>query len=520
VIGAGPSGLVALKELAERGHDVVAFEEKASLGGVFSGAYKNLTLTTSNVNIAFGAYPLRAGFTPTMWTSKEYVEYLRDFARYFDLVPRICFSTRVESLYRNSAGEGWLLETSQRGNAAPERHEFDHVVICSGLNSQTERPILPGEDRFRGEILHSSEFTSAERFRGRRVLVVGLGESGSDIALEIARVAQTSAVSTRNGPGYVIPRYFGAMVSDLDTNRCYHAIPRCLAGRFPLNAKSRIEQWYRSPADDAAVLGVARELNAARGLPWQRRIGTKNTAFIEAMLYHGMLYKPELARVEADQVVFTDGSSVPCDTIICCTGFAPSFPFLADNHPELAEKARSPRRLFKRSFHPDYGAGLAWVGFVRPGIGSIPPCAEMQARYVALVVGGERELPPADAMRADIEREARLDLEQFPDDAPRLGALTDYMRFLNGLGRLIGCNPPLAQLFCTKPTLWAKVMFGPIAGAQFRLVGPGATPASAETALRELPTMPRLVLAYEFAILAASKVLSLLGVRRLRPIGF
>jgi hypothetical protein len=63
-------------------------------------------------------------------------------------------------------------------------------------------------------------------------------------------------------------------------------------------------------------------------------------------------------------------------------------------------------------------------------------------------------------------------------------------------------------------------MFGPIAGAQFRLVGPGATPASAETALRELPTMPRLVLAYEFAILAASKVLSLLGVRRLRPIGF
>jgi dimethylaniline monooxygenase (N-oxide forming) len=347
-----------------------------------------------------------------------------------------------------------------------------------------------------------------------------LGESGSDVALEVARVAETSAISTRKGPGYVIPRYFGGTVSDLDTNRCYHAIPRSLAGSTLLNAKSRIEEWYRSPEDDAAVLGMARELNAERGLPWQRRIGTKNTAFIEAVLYHGMRYRPELARIESDHVVFTDGSSFSCDTIILCTGFVPSFPFLADRHPKLAEEVRSSRQLYKRTFHPHYGAGIAWVGFVRPGIGSIPPCSEMQARYVALVVSGERALPSATAMLADIRSEARVDLEQFPDDAPGLGALTDYMRFLNGLGRLIGCNPPLARLFRRKPMLWAKVMFGPICGAQFRLVGPGATPASAEATLRALPTMPRMVLAYEFAILGGSKVLSLLGLRRLRPLGF
>jgi dimethylaniline monooxygenase (N-oxide forming) len=284
--------------------------------------------------------------------------------------------------------------------------------------------------------------------------------------------------------------------------------------------KTRIENRYRSPLDDAAVLRVAKRINDARGLPWQRRFGTKNTAFIEAMLYHGTLYKPDVARLEPDHVVFTDGSTFHCDTIICCTGFAPTFPFLAKTHPDLADGHRDPRRLFKRMFPPRYGAGLAWVGFVRPGVGSIPPCSEMQARYLALVVSGERSLPSMDAMLADVEREARLDLEQYPEDAPRLKALTDYLRFLDGLARLIGCSPPLMRLFWTRPALWARVVFAPIVGAQFRLVGPGATPDRAEAALRQLPTMPKPVLACEFAVLVVSKALSLLGVRRLKPVGF
>jgi dimethylaniline monooxygenase (N-oxide forming) len=310
------------------------------------------------------------------------------------------------------------------------------------------------------------------------------------------------------------------MVSDLDTNRCYHAIPVCLAGSLPLRIKSSIEGWFRSSTDDSEVLRVARELNDARGLPWQRRFGTKNTAFIEAMLHHGALYKRDIARLEADRAIFTDGSEFECDTIICCTGFAPRFPFLAGRHPQLAEAATLPRGLFKRTFHPHCGAELSWVGFVRPGVGSIPPCSEMQARYVALVLTAERTLPAPDAMLLEIEREAQLDLEQFPDDAHRLGALTDYMRFLDGLGQLIGCNPPLMRMFFTQPAIWAKVMFGPITAAQFRLVGPGATPERAAASLRALPTMPKAVVACEFSILLLSKLLSLLGVQRLKPTGF
>ena len=414
-----------------------------------------------------------------------------------------------------------MVETSSSvGVPSSGRYEFDHVSICSGVNAQMQRPGFEGEQRFRGQILHSTEFDGSALWKGRRVVVVGLGESGSDIALAVARVAEATAISTRKGPGYVIPRYYGGVVSDLDTNRCYHAIPVCLAGSLPLRMKSLIERWFQSSMDDSEVLRVARELNDARGLPWQRRFGTKNTAFIEAMLHHGALYKGDIARLEADRAVFTDGSAFECDTIICCTGFSPRFPFLSGRHPRIAEAAALPRGLFKRTFHPHCRAELSWVGFVRPGIGSIPPCSEMQARYVALVVTGERTLPARDVMLAEIERDARLDFEQFPDDAHRLGALTDYMRFLDGLGQLIGCNPPLMRLFFTQPAIWAKVMFGPITGAQFRLVGPGATPESAAVALRAMPTMPKAVIACEFSILLLSKLLSLLGVQRLEPTGF
>jgi hypothetical protein len=144
----------------------------------------------------------------------------------------------------------------------------------------------------------------------------------------------------------------------------------------------------------------------------------------------------------------------------------------------------------------------------------------MQARYLALVLGGERSLPSPSEMRVDIELEKRLALEQYPEDAARLGGLTDYLRFLDGLAGLIGCSPPLMRLFRTRPGLWAKVMFGPIVGSQFRLAGPGATPEEAAKSLRHLPTMPKSVLAFEFAILVAAKAASLLGARRLKPIGF
>jgi len=169
---------------------------------------------------------------------------------------------------------------------------------------------------------------------------------------------------------------------------------------------------------------------------------------------------------------------------------------------------------------PEFGTRAAWIGLVRPGFGGIPPLAEMQARYFALLVSGERVLPGAAQMRQDIEQAARLDCEQYPDDAGRVNALTDHLRFLDSMATVIGCQPPLGKLFLTEPATWAKVLFGPLNGAQYRLAGPGAEPELAREILSRVPTMPWPVLAWEAAFLSGAKLLYLLGAgERFKPIG-
>jgi dimethylaniline monooxygenase (N-oxide forming) len=543
VIGAGPAGLVTLRELLAMGHDAVAFERQPRLGGVYASHYKELQLTTSSINTAFGTYSDGSERSPRMWTGREYLAYLNGYARHFSLHPRIHLSTNVETLRLDPVKGTWTLRASSRatgvqpistdlidlqdcGEGPPavpdggQTFEFDHVAICSGVNIRPVLPPFPGVECFQGTILHSSEVRNAEVFRGRRVLIVGLGESGSDIALMAAEVAKSCAISTRRGPGYIIQRYFAGKPTDLDTNRCYHAIPRWLVCHPAVRLKVRIEELFLGASDDTRVLRKAKELNKTRGLSPFHRFGTKNTSFVEAMLYHDADYKPDVARVGEERVDFVDGTSADCDLIVYCTGYTPGFPFLEEHHPELAAAGKKPRSLFKHMIFPELGTRAAWIGLVRPGIGSIPPAAELQARYFALLVSGERVLPSAVDIQEDTERAARLDEEQYPEDAGRLNALTDYLRFLDGMATVIGCQPPLGKLFLFSPKTWAKVMFGPLNGAQYRLVGPGAEPELARAILSRVPTMPWPVLAWEAMFLFGSKTLHLLGAgERFKPIG-
>jgi len=517
VIGAGPSGLATLKELAGAGHDVVAFEARDTLGGLFNDSFQDLRLTTSSVTTSFGSFfrdeDLERG--AVIWSADEYLEYLAAFVKHFDLLRYVRFSTRVVSLRRDSPTGGWTVCAVSYNDAddaiVEEEHSFDHVAICCGANAAPVSPSWPGHELFAGRIVHSAELRGAEDFTGKRVLVVGLGESGSDFALAAAKVAEATMLSSRSGPGYVIPRLYRGSPSDLDTNRCYHSLARSLTGARLVRFKTRIEDALLGEHDHLDVVRAANEINLERGLSPFHRFGTKNTSFIEAMLYYGADYRPDVARLKSDGVVFSDGSEFECDLIVCCTGYRATFPFLADREPELCEAATKPRRLFKRMFAPESGASVAFIGFVRPGVGSVFTCAEMQARYFALLVGGETRLPSLEDMQRDIALHARLDIEQFPDDAPRLSTLTDYLRFLDSVAECIGCRPSLRQAFLRDPMTGCRLLFAPINGAQYQLVGPGAEPERARAILRRLPTMPWPVLAYELALLT---ICTLLGFSR------
>ncbi len=546
VIGAGPAGLAVIKELLDRGLDVVAFEAQPALGGGFASQYRDLQLTTSSLITSFGSYSDGAERRPVLWKRDEYLAYLDSYARHFDLLRHIHFSTRVGSLRRDEATRKWKLcavpspavsyprgDRGSRGGEPGEvvgrkalakdgeEFELDWVAICTGTNMLPSSPAWPGGERFRGRILHAAEFWSPEEFAGKRVLVAGLGESGSDIALLVAKVARTSAVSARKGPGYIIPRRTAGQPTDLDTNRCYHAIPRDLMAKPLVRFKTRIENLFLGPEDDRSVLRKAAEINRSRGYSPFHRFAMKSTSFIEAMLYHGTELRSGIERLEPDRVIFVDGSSFECDVIIACTGYCFAFPFLAQAHPGLMRQALNPRALYKHMIIPELGPDLAWIGLVRPGLGSVPACAEMQARYFALLASGESQLPTVDEMARDISVNARLDFEQYPEDAQRLPALTDYFRFMDGMAEQIGCRPPLLRLFLRGHRTWLKVMFGPLTAAQFRFAGPGAEPKRIRAVLSRLPVMPWPVLAYELVILLGAKLLYLLtGEAERKPIGF
>lgn len=376
------------------------------------------------------------------------------------------------------------------------------------------------QDVFRGQIIHTAEYKRASELSGQRVLVVGLGESGSDIALAVSKVASATALSTQEGPGYVIPRTLMGAPTDMDTNRVYHSIPRWIWASRLIAGKKWMEtvlaRWRPGEQDDFEVLRRASSINAKRGKSAMQRFGTKTACFVEAMVHHGALYKPRIVRLNEDGAVFADGSAFECDVIICATGYKVDLPWLP---PEVNAVACRPRQLYKHTFIPTYGARIAFAGFARPNLGAIPPLAEMQSRWFAQVISGAIALPSAKEMKAAAAADDARTLAQFSSDAERIGALTDYLTLLDDLAERVGCTPPLRRLALTEPTTWLKVMCGPLSGPQFRLVGPGAAPAEARAALALLPTMPALVLCFEVAVLLACKVLCALGLAQFRPVG-
>ncbi len=142
VVGAGPSGLVALRELLAAGHDAVAFEAGQGVGGTFAATYDGCLLTTSSTNTAFSSFFPEGEHV--MWTAREYVEYLGRFADRFDLWPRIRFGARVESA-RLAEGRWEIKVSSSRAGDDVATHHFDNLAVCTGVNSHYDLPAFVGQ---------------------------------------------------------------------------------------------------------------------------------------------------------------------------------------------------------------------------------------------------------------------------------------------------------------------------------------------------------------------------------------
>jgi cation diffusion facilitator CzcD-associated flavoprotein CzcO len=386
VIGAGMSGLAAIRELTLGGHEVCCYEAGSDLGGSWryendnerSAAYESLTTNVSRRNMRYASLAI-PGRRSKRLSHRELLAYLERYAHVNRLRERIRFGARV-SAARPSEANGWSVWVGDE----PAR-EFDGLIVASGCLWDPHVPELAGG--FAGEALHVRDYRSPERFAGKRVVVIGGGQSALDIASEISFVAERTVLACRAGHHLLPPRVLGLPVDYLD-------IP--LLSRMPWAAARGLAQalLVRSPlAPDRGEL-------APPGFSLlEHRWPVLMTRSIErALSQRTLAMRGAVDSFAEDRVLFADGESEQADTIVFATGYRVRFPFLA---APLDGGAAGQYPLYRRMVSP-HGRDLGFVGVFDAGPGRLQ-LTELQGRWLAALFAGRIALPETERMWAAID---------------------------------------------------------------------------------------------------------------------
>ncbi|XP_051929181.1 flavin-containing monooxygenase 5-like isoform X4 [Hippocampus zosterae] len=473
VIGAGISGLTSIKSCLEEGLEPTCFESGPDIGGLWrfkeepepgrANIYESVVLNTSKERLAFSDFPPAAELANNMHHS-EVLLYLRQYAQNFGLLRHIHFQTAVVNIRQTAdyADTGqWVVETEGR-YGRQESEVFDAVMVCSGLFTTPNLPLkdFPGIESFTGKYFHSHEYRPTEGMRGKRVVVIGIGSSGGDIAVEISQVAKQVYLCSRSGAwitSRVGPR--GLPADMMYTSR----MDEMLKSLFPSLSNSIMENKLNQVFDHELY-----------GLKPRHRISEKNPVVSDALparIISGRIrLKENIKEFRESTLVFADGSAVDqVDVVVFATGYKYSFPFLSLN---LQEKLGFHLCLYKHVFPPGLSKPtLAMVGLIF-GQGSQSPLAEMQARWATRVFKGLAKLPTEERMLDKIATETGTMNQRYAcyEGTPKQ---VNYMSYLDSVASRIGVKPNMALLLLKDPRLAFQVFFGPITSYQYRLSGPG-----------------------------------------------
>jgi cation diffusion facilitator CzcD-associated flavoprotein CzcO len=396
IIGAGSSGIAAAQVLQSRGIDFDCFEKGSQTGGNWryendngmSSAYRSLHINTSRRVMAFKALPMPESY-PDYPDHFQMAAYFDEVAERYNLKERIRFNTEVLAVVpaEDSAGE-W--DVTVEGPEGRTTDRYGAVMVANGhhWDARWPEPAFPGAAEFEGEQLHAHEYREPDILPGKRVLVLGIGNSGVDIAVEASRIADKTFVSTRRG-AWVIPKYLNGKPID--------EIANSVTGLAPIPVmRAVMKRSLKVAVGDPTDYGLPKpDHKLLEAHP------TVSSEFLPRLGHGDITAKPNIDRFSGGRTVrFVDGTEEEIDLVVYCTGYKMTFPFF---DPEVFSAADNRLPLYRRVASAER-AGLYFIGFIKP-LGPIMPLAEAQAEWVADLLAGRATLPPAEEMRRDVARE-------------------------------------------------------------------------------------------------------------------
>jgi len=394
VIGAGPAGLAAAAMLDKQGVEAVVLERAGDVGASWRSHYDRLHLHTVRWLSGLPGKPISRSEGP--WVAREgVVRYLEDYARTFHLNVRTGISVhRVER-----EGEGWLLATSEG------RIRSQWVVIATGFNGEPFMPDWPGRDSYRGELIHSSKYRNAEPYRGRDVLVVGTGNSGAEICVDLVEGgAKQVVLSVRTPPNILRRDVAGFPTQALGV--AIRRLPIALVDRMTAVAQ-------RLTVGDLSKHGLPR---APRGM-YSRVVQDDQVPILDVGLI-GLLKADKVKVVGAVEgldgadVVFDDGTRLRPDAVIAATGFRRGLEPLVGHLGLIGRNGRP--MVHGPETHPA-APGLFFIGFSNPISGNLREI-KIDARRIARALASKRGAPSAKRMLLSPARWASRYRQPLPVD--------------------------------------------------------------------------------------------------------
>ncbi len=392
VVGAGCSGLVALKALKDRAIPAECFERSEQVGGLWvlqtsrgkSSAYRSLHINTSRERSEFRDFPMPAHY-PDYPHHSQMAAYFDAYAERFGLKPLISFRVEVERVRRLEDGS---FEVRVAGE--PEKR-FDAVVVANGHHSDPYFPDESAIGRFDGPQIHARDYADPDDplpLRGARVLVVGMGNSAMDISSELAYAGCRVVLSARRG-AYIVPKWVLGKPVDQGS-----LLPRWLPARLRRRISQKLLEAVAGKAEDYGLPSPDHGLGGAHP--------TLSNELFSLLRARRVVAKPQIERFQGKTVLFVDGTRSEIDAVVFCTGYNVRFPFFDESFLSAPENELG---LFMRVHEPDT-PNLFFVGLCQP-VGAIMPIAEAQARWVADCLAGTYELPERVYMRRAVAAERR-----------------------------------------------------------------------------------------------------------------